>query len=261
MSRVTGRLIGLLLTLMPAAATAALVPHQGFYRLSLAQSATHAPITEVDGGLVIEFRRACDGWISNQRLAFVAATEEGQHFSHDVRFSSWETLDGSRLRYSVRSFEGDQLKEEFRGTASRDAAGGVATFRVPEERQVPLPAGTVFPTDHLERVLEGAAAGKRFVSHEVFDGWGFDALTQIATVIGQPRGIDPSATDAATSKRRAWPVSMAYYKVEGRGDTPEFEATFLLDERGVLRDLVLNYGDFSLEADLVEFAPVEPPDC
>ena len=260
MARLSRRLAGLLLGLIPVAADAALIPHLGFYRLRLADSGTQAPIVEVDGGLVIEFRRACDGWISNQRLAFVAATDEGQHFSHDVRFSSWETLDGNRLRYSVRSFEGDELKEEFRGTASRDGDGGVATFRIPEERQVPLPAGTVFPTDHLERVLEGAATGKQFVSHEVFDGWGFDALTQIATVIGQPRSIDPSAAGDA-SGHQAWPVSMAYYKAEGQGDTPEFEATFLLDERGVLRDLVLDYGDFSLAAELIEFEAVELPDC
>lgn len=262
MRLVSGPIIGVLLGLTPALdASAALAPHQAAYRLSLARESVGGPLVHVDGGLVIEWRRACDGWISQQRLGFVAATEQGAGFTHDVRFSSWESLDGSRLRYSVRSFEGETVEEEFRGSASRSPDGGQATFKTPEEREVPLPAGTVFPTDHLERVLADAASGENFVSHAVFDGWGFDALTQIATVIGQPRTLDPSAIAGGDGPRRAWPVSMAYYKVAGPGDVPEFEATFLLDEDGVLRDLVLDYGEFSLEGDLVELDLAEPPDC
>jgi len=262
MRRVCGPIAALLLGLTPSlGAAAALAPHQAAYRLSLAAEPAGGPLVQVNGGLVIEWRRACDGWISRQRLGFVAATEEGQSFTHDVRFSSWESLDGSSLRYSVRSFEGDTIEEEFRGSASRNGESARATFKTPEERQVTLPPGTVFPTDHLERVLEGAAGGERFVSHAVFDGWGFDALTQIATVIGQPRTIDPPGNGGMAGSRRAWPVSMAYYKAEGPGGVPEFETTFLLDEDGVLRDLVLDYGEFSLEADLVELDLVESPDC
>lgn len=262
MRRVCGPLIGLLLGLTPAlGAAAALAPHQAAYRLRLAPEASGGPLVQVNGGLVIEWRRACDGWISRQRLGFVAATEQGESFTHDVRFSSWEALDGSSLRYSVRSFEGDTLEEEFRGSAWRNGESVQATFKTPEQRQVTLPPGTVFPTDHLARVLENATEGERFVTHAVFDGWGFDALTQIATVIGQPRTIEPPAAGAAPGSRRAWPVSMAYYKAEGPGGAPEFETTFMLDEDGVLRDLVLDYGDFSLQADLVELDLAEPPDC
>ena len=71
------------------------------------------PFSEVRGGLVIEWRLACDGWLSRQRLAFVGTLQEGGDLGHDVRFSSWEALDGSRMRYSYRSYD------------DRRAAGGV----------------------------------------------------------------------------------------------------------------------------------------
>jgi len=243
---------------------AALEPHVAAYRLGLHETRGASALLDVRGGLVIEWRLACDGWLSRQRLGFVATTEEGQGFSHDVRFSSWEASDGSRLQYTIRSFGDGGPEEGYRGEAvlERGAGGGVASFSEPQEQDVKLPPGTVFPTDHLQRVLMGAEDGARFLSHEVFDGWGFDALTQITSVIGQAREIElPADAAPAGAAGRAWPVSMAYYNVENPTDTPEFEASFRLIENGVLSDLVLDYGEFSLDATLEKLELLEHPDC
>ena len=117
----------------------------------------------------------------------------------------------------------------------------------------------MFPTLHMQQVLRGARAGERFVSHEVFDGAGFDSLTQITSVIGQPRLVERLADQ--DEQARAWPVSMAYYELDTPSDTPKFEAEFLLGEDGVLRDIVLDYGDFRLEGALEKLDVLEHPDC
>jgi EipB-like len=246
------------------AAAAALEPHVAAYRLGLHEKRGASALEEVRGGLVIEWRLACDGWLSRQRLGFVATTEEGQGFSHDVRFSSWEAIDGSRLRYTIRSFGNDGPQEGYRGEAALEngEGGGVASFAEPQQHDVKLPPGTVFPTEHLQRVLAGAEAGMHFLSHEVFDGWGFDALTQITSVIGQPQQLAAPADAAlAGASGRAWPVSMAYYNVENPTEEPEFEASFVLIENGVLSDLVLDYGEFSLDATLEKLELLDHPDC
>jgi len=257
-----GLIAGLLVMTWSFAAGATLQPHIAAYRLSLAGEPTLGlPFSEVRGGLVIEWRRACDGWLSRQRLAFVGTLEEGGDLSHDVRFTSWEALDGSRMRYSYRSYGDEELQEDFRGEARLEpSAGGVATFTEPSQREVELPPRTIFPTAHIEQVLEGARAGERFVSHQVFDGAGFDSLTQITSVIGQPQTAAPSARDEHEGGR-AWPVSMAYYDLHDSSDMPKFEAEFLLGENGVLRDVVLDYGDFRLDATLENLELMAPPDC
>jgi hypothetical protein len=250
-------------------AQAALEPHRAAYRLALAAKQEATPLSDVQGGLVIEWERACDGWLSQQRLFFIARSEEGDQFGQDVRYSSWEAIDGLRMRYSVRSFEGEQLQEEYRGEAQVDPGdGGVATFSTPPDAEVALPPGTIFPTDHMERVLSAAGEGVRVISHEVFDGWGLDALTQITSVIGPPRMIEPIAGEAGLQTGgeqagggRAWPVSMAYYNQAKGADLPEFEASFMLTEGGVLRNLVLDYGEFKLDAVLERLELLTQPDC
>jgi hypothetical protein len=246
------------------ATAAALEPHRAAYRLSLEQAHRMSGLLDVRGGLVIEWRRACDGWLSRQRLGFVATTETGGDFSHDVRFSSWEALDGRQMRYTVRSYERDQLREEYRGEAElRQDGGGTASFTAPSAQTVDLPPGTLFPTEHMQRILAEASRGQKLVNHEVFDGWGFDALTHVTSVIGAQRtaGADERAGADTAGQGRGWPVSMAYYNVEAQADLPEFEAEFLLTEQGVLERLVLDYGDFRLNAALEDLEMLAPPTC
>jgi EipB-like len=246
-----------------ALAQAALQPHLAAYRLVLGSQSGASGLVEVRGGLVIEWQRECEGWASRQRLGFVASTESGDTMSHDVRFTSWEANDGSLLRYVVRSYENDELQEEYRGIAElAPDDGGVADFSAPHEEAVELPPGTVFPTEHMQLVIKAAEAGERFVRHEVFDGFGFDALTQVTSVIGAPRPLEPLPGHAPdVGSKSAWPVSMAYYNVESAEGGPDFEASFLLDDKGVLYDVNLDYGDFRLAASLEQLKLLERPDC
>ncbi len=259
-----GATVAVLVAIAPAWAMPGLEPHLAAYRLALHGKESTSALIDVQGGLVIEWRLACDGWLSRQRLSFAATTEDGPGFSHDVRFSSWEAIDGSRLRYTIRSYSADGVEQEYRGEARLEpaGAGGTASFSTPEQKEVKLPPGTVFPTDHLQRLLAGAHSGAKFLSHDVFDGWGFDALTQITSVIGSRRKIEARTGDPAeVSVESVWPISMAYYNVEHPTETPEFEATFLLSESGVLRDLVLDYGEFSLDAKLEKLELLDRPQC
>lgn len=246
-----------------AASASGLQPHRAAYDLTLHQRLATGPFVDVRGGLLIEWQLTCDGWLSNQRLSFVAATEDGDSMSHDVRYSSWEARDGSRLRYSIRGFEAGEVTEEYRGEAwITPDKGGTAAFRVPRHEKIELPEGAVFPTEHMQQVIAEARRGAPIVSHEVFDGWGFDALTLISTVIGKPRTIDLDDGEAATTgTARAWPVSMAYFDTGSDRELPDFEAWFLLTENGVLRDLVLEYGDFRLDAALEELELLPRPEC
>lgn len=244
----------------PAAAAVELLSHRAVYRLSLVEGSGPAGgFTNVTGGLVMEWRDSCYGSISNQRLGFVARFDDTPGFAYDVRFSSWESRDSHQLRFYVRSFDDGTLFEEFRGEASLgDDGAGTASFEQPVGESVALPRGTLFPTEHLRRLIEGAERGEMVVSHDVFDGSGLEGLSRITAVIGRSKAV---AKDEAASGERRWPVSLAYHEASGTDELPDFEISFDLSERGVLYDVVLNYGDFALKADLERLETFEAPDC
>lgn len=249
-----GALVGTLALGPAAAAPIELLPHRAAYRVSLAEGGRGGALSEVRGGLVIEWRAECEGWISNQRLGFVAATSEGPGFSYDVRFSSWESKDNTRLRFTVKSFDDGKPGEEFRGHAALEALGakGSALFALPTESRIELPPGTIFPTEHVRRLIAAAEAGERVVSHSVFDGSGKDALSTVSAVIGPPREVEGE---------RRWPVNLAYFAAGSADATPQFAIGFELDRRGVLYDITLDYGEFVLKGRLDRLEPLPSPDC
>jgi hypothetical protein len=240
-------------------ATAELQPHRAAYRLKLASSAAAIGFVDVRGALVLEWRAGCDGWLSQQRLGFVAATEEGDGLSYDVRFSSWESRDRTRIRFTLRSFDGPQMYEEYRGEAALTAPGGAGRARYvrPEAIELELPAGTMFPTEQIARLIEDARAGRRFTHYTVFDGSGPDALNTVSAVIGEPKRI--LLADGRSLEQ--WPVALAYFPPESTADEPAFEIAFDLDERGILYDVRLDYGDFVLEGELDRLELLEPETC
>lgn len=253
------------LALMAAPAVAAapaveLLSHRAAYRLSLAQADSGSGLAHVRGGLVLEWRAACDGWLSQQRLGFVAEADDGPGFAYDVRFSSWESLDSTQLRFNVRSFDGPTMQEEFRGLAKLLAPGGSGTahYQVPQGEDVALPAGTIFPTEHVADLIAAAQAGERILNRQVFDGSGEDALTRATAVIGTAKS---SALPSGGEPELRWPVSIAYFAIEGEDVLPQFEIAFDLSAGGVLSNVRLDYGDFTLKAELEKLETFTRPDC
>jgi hypothetical protein len=246
------------------AAPVNLLPHRAAYRLSLAEAESSSGLAAVRGGLVLEWRAACDGWLSLQRLGFVAESDEGPGFTYDVRFSSWESRDNTQLRFNVRSFDGPRVQEEFRGLATLEGPGarGAARYSLPEGDVVELPAGTIFPTEHVADLIEAAQAGERVVSRQVFDGSGENALTRATAIIGKPEAVRPAGGTGGEERR--WPVGIAYFgegKAEGDDALPQFEISFNLSEGGVLHDVRLDYGEFTLDARLERLETFDQPDC
>ena len=115
----------------------------------------------------------------------------------------------------------------------------------------------------MRRLIESAERGDVVVSHDLFDGSGLEGLSRVTAVIGRSEVAErPSPDDAeGTGAARTWPVSLAYHPEAGVDDMPSFEISFDLTERGVLHDLVLDYGDFALKAEMEQLETFPEPVC
>ncbi|MEO1089702.1 MAG: DUF1849 family protein [Pseudomonadota bacterium] len=226
-------------------AGAALASHRAFYLLSLAEAG--GGLVDAKGGLALEWRDACEGFVTQQRLSFVALTETGGTLTHDVRFSSFEAADGSALQFVMRSYMDGEIFDDVRGEAIRVGDQVRAIYSEPEETELMLPEETVFPSEHMSRLLGQAAAGDRLVTYTVFDGAGQldEAFSAVTAVVGEPTAIEGDAG------AKAWPMALAYHTPGDSGaDLPVFELRFDLTDRGIMQRIELDYGDFALRAHL-----------
>ena len=236
-----------------------LVPHRASYEMKLSVARPNSGIVEVNGNMVLETADSCDGWNVKQRIKLTFLRNDGEEFVTDSNFTSYESKDGLELRFSVRNVQNDEVEEELRGQADLEGIGGKgrASFTLPEARSFDLPAGTLFPTQHMQSLIQAGRAGERIVTNYVFDGSGPDALNKVTAVLGQ--GHTAKAEDGVDEQR--WPVSLAYYGVGKADELPQFSLGFELSERGVLHDITLDYGEFALKGELEKLEPLGEPQC
>lgn len=248
-----------------------LLPHRAIYDISLGDSASSANVSAVSGRLVFEVTGApCEGFTVNSRFVTKVDDQEGGRRVTDLRSSTHESGNAKDFQFFSRTFAGQKLQEEAKGSASRTNGGISVDLSQPEVATFPLKGDVLFPTQHLIRLIEAAEAGQRIVQADLYDGSedGRKLYTTTA-VIGAASDEPVGTTDnpeiaEAVGTTRHWPVSLSYFdlsKGESGELTPVYTLQFQLYENGVSRALVLDYGNFSLLGELVELDQLPKSTC
>lgn len=245
-----------------------LAPHRATYDMKLNVARPNSGIVEVNGRMVLEMVDSCDAWEVKQRIKLKFLRNDGEEFDTDSSFTSYETKDGLQLRFSVRNIQDQEVEEELRGHADLEATGGKgrAAFSLPEVRSFDLPPGTLFPTSHLALIIRHARDGDKSVSYSVFDGARLDGAFTVNAVIGKPprlAGAPPIRGDIALLRGQpAWGVRLAFFAAGDQGTAnPEYELALDLLGNGIARSMLLDYGDFAVDARLVQIQALPRPRC
>ncbi|TYR33801.1 cell envelope integrity EipB family protein [Mesorhizobium microcysteis] len=258
-----------MLGLAPAQA-AALVPHRAVYDLALEQAFDRSGITGISGRMVYEFNgSACDGYTVTFRFVTQIETADSARMT-DQQTTTYEDGDGESFSFVTRSFIDEALQKELKGTARLSAGGNpaatVVSIEKPETQELQLEA-TQFPTQHLLELIRKAEEGDSFYETTLFDG-SEDANKVMTTtvIIGKEAPVpanDPEAEAIAPLSDDAfWPVDIAYFDMESDEgeELPTYRISFKLHENGVTRDLVMDYGDFSMTGRLVDLSLFDAPE-
>ena len=168
------------------ARAADLAPHRAVYDMTLHSTKPSSGIAGASGAMSYKFTDVCDGWTVENRTALTFSYNEGNQVATTWEFVTWESKDGLRYRFHVRSSRDGNLVEEVEGQAKLDGRGkgGVAKFTKPQEMTIKLPIGTLFPTEHTLRAIQHAEAGDKVFLRTIFDGTGTDGPFDVNAIIG-----------------------------------------------------------------------------
>ncbi|MHA6642244.1 cell envelope integrity EipB family protein [Mesorhizobium sp. A623] len=246
---------------VPAFAVPVLQAHRAVYDLSLDKASDRSGITGITGRMVYEFNGSpCEGYTVNFRFVTQIATSETTRLT-DQQTTTYEDAKGKTFSFLTKSFSDQQLDKEVKGTATKDAKGVEVDIEKPQKAVVQL-AATQFPTQHLVELIEKAEKGEKFYETSLFDG-SEDANKVMTTTVVVGKKTQAAKGDpelpalARLGKDKYWPVDIAYFDLsdkESGEETPAYRISFKLHENGLTRDLVMDYGDFSMTGKLVNLA-------
>jgi hypothetical protein len=245
----------------PALAVPMLQAHRAVYDLSLDKATDRSGITGITGRMVYEFNGSpCDGYTVNFRFVTQIATNDTTRLS-DQQTTTYEDAKGKTFSFVTKSFIDQQLDKEVKGTAVKKDNGVEVDLDKPQKNVVQL-AATQFPTQHLVELIGKAEKGERFYETSLFDGSeDADKVMTTTVVVGKKTEAEKGDPElpalAKLAKDKYWPVDIAYFDLSDKNsgeEVPAYRISFKLHENGLTRDLVMDYGDFSMTGKLVNLA-------
>jgi len=247
-----------------AAKPVVLAPHRAVYDLKLAKSSGRRGVQAVRGRILYDFGgSACDGYDLQFRQVSELDSGEGKTVLSDLRSSTWENAEATKFRFDSKNMLNDNVTDMVDGSAERRVSGVKVELKKPKNANFIVPAGVVFPTEHMRRIIEAARAGKTILEFPVYDGSDTgEKVYNTLTVIGA--AIDPAKkpTDDASAKEPSmagmlrWPVTVSYFDKKSEGaertgeQTAAYAIAFELYENGISRSLTLDYNDFTIKGEL-----------
>ncbi|RUX28129.1 DUF1849 family protein [Mesorhizobium sp. M2A.F.Ca.ET.042.01.1.1] len=244
----------------PALAVPALQAHRAVYDLTLNKASDRSGITGITGRMVYEFNgSACEGYTVKFRFVTQIVTNDNTRLT-DQQTTTFEDAEGKTFSFVTKSFVDQNLDKEVKGVATREAKGLKVNIDKPEKSSLEL-AATQFPTQHLVELIGKAEKGENFYQTNLFDG-SEDANKVMSTTVIVGKKTESDKTDpeapalAKLASDKYWPVDIAYFDDSDKSgeEVPEYRISFKLHENGITRDLVMDYGDFSMTGKLVNLS-------
>ena len=256
----------------PPAAPVQVAAHRALYSMSLAGAKADSGVTGAHGTMGYEWGESCDGWIVEQRYRLTISYAESQDVDIVSNFVTWESKDGLRYRFNQKETRNGTVDEEIRGSAELDGPGkgGTVTFEKPQPQTMKLPPGALFPSAHTILLIQKAQAGENFVSRQVFDGATVEGAVLVSAVIGpkiEPKVDAKNASDpkdplnSPILQKPGWRMRLAFFPADPKEEKPDYELGMLLLDNGVSRDMVIDYGDYTIKAKLDTIEPLPKPHC
>ena len=241
---------------------ATVTPHRAFYEMQLGVADQNSNVQAVSGRSAFTLDRDCNGWRSNEEYVIEFGGKEGGLDRILSRFESWESDKGNMYSFEINERSSFQSGKDFSGYAEAKPDGGDAYFSMAEDAAMTLPADTYFPMRHLNAILDSAENGEKILAASVFTGAEpDDALLSTNTVIGGWRVEAAPVQMGDLEQDGYWPVQTAYFKPAATAAAPEYEIHYSMQPNGVVRRYVIDYGDFTIIAELLKLESVATPTC
>jgi hypothetical protein len=234
----------------------AMVAHRAAYNLTLDRARDNSDVARARGIMLYEVLDACEGWATRQRFTLVLTDRDGQNVETGSDYSTFETKDGRRIRFSLTQTTQGAVTQRITGDADLTPEGGRVRYSDPEPKEEALPAGTLLPMLHTIRALDAARAGQRLLVAPLFDGTSADGAQDSTTVIATWQTPQANARFPSLERFGSARMRVAFFDRKdtsgGGASAPDYEVGLRYWENGVADELSMDFGDFVVDGRMEE---------
>jgi hypothetical protein len=237
-----------------------LAAHRAVYELKLARSRGKSGTVAARGRILYDFSgNLCEGYKLEFRQVSELDNGEGRVSLSDLRSNTWEDGAGKAYQFKSQNYLNERQVDSVDGRAERRDNAIAVTLTKPKDRKMDLETATIFPTEHVRRIIDAARDGKTILEFPVYDGSEsgekvYNTLTVIGREIAANTRVptDGAAAHQVLTSMKRWPVTVSYFDKAGKSgeQLPVYSISFEMYENGIARALVLDYNDFAIDGEL-----------
>lgn len=242
-------------------------PHRAVYDIHLARTEEGSGVSSAAGRMVFEVTgSACAGYTMRQRMVVDIGDDDGNLGKLDFQIWTFESGDGGVYSFDSRTTMNEEVVEAVEGEARRQGTDVEVTLKQPAAKTVTLDGEVLFPSQHLQAIIDAARAEQNYLSVDIYEGAGSgESSDEAMAAIG--KAVFTRDGDPLGGGVRQWPVSIGYFEPGGISqdhlgeELPSYQMSFMLYENGVTSDLVMDYGDYALSGSLTDVERLSKSDC
>ncbi len=241
-----------------------LASHKAIYDIRMKSAQTGSQVLDVRGRMLFTFKKSCDGWISNHKFSLNYEYTGTPPLDVESKFTSFEGFGGKLLNFSSSRIANGEPDQELRGLATISDAQNIAQFSIPKDLSFKLSGATLFPAAHTIKLIEAAQKGQKIVSAQVFDGSDDKGPVEINAVIGKKTLPQPDTKlDKALTGGGGWVMRLAVFpnNNDDNQTISDYEMTMNMLENGIIKDMTVDYHNFSVTQKLVAIEPLKEDKC
>lgn len=235
-------------------------PHRALYDINLASTRSGSQIVNISGQMLFEWQKDCEGATTTHRFNMNYEYADSPALNITSNFSTYETLDGQLFDFTLQRKRNGQVYEVIRGRADKEE--GTINYTVPEGAQQNLIENIQFPTAHTRNVLNAVLEGETFFKSALFDGSDQEGPVEVNAFIGKDAATVNAdqlldTVDFDLLQVPAKEVRLAFFPLNSTETTSDYEMSLIFHENGVMRDIIIEYDDFSVSQKLAALEPLD----
>jgi len=243
-----------------------LASHKAIYDIRMKSAQTGSQVLDVRGKMLFIFKKSCDGWIADHKFSLDYEYAGTSPMQVESKFTSFEGFDGKTLNFSSNRITNGESDQLLRGLAQLKTDGkSSAKYSLPSDLSFKLTNGTLFPAAHTIKLIEAAQNGQKIINATVFDGSDDQGPVEINVVIGKPTLPDTKTKlDRMLIGGAGWSMRMAVFPnslSEDGQSISDYEMSMDLLDNGIIKDMIVDYHNFSVTQKLVAIEPIKEEKC
>jgi hypothetical protein len=237
-----------------------LLSHKATYTLNV-ENIKNSFLEGGQGQTFFEIQEVCNGWKVREDYVLMYQLPNNKSAKSYSSFTTFENKNSTKHSFQLTEKSDLNGENDYQGFVEKNQKNISGSLINQNIKKLSFNKNTLFPLEHLKRVIEKAKKGQNIFTSEVFFGnEESNHIKIVSTFISNKKQVSVQNLKNF-SKIMVWPIKIAFYSKTESKTKPDYEISLELDEVGVVYSYKVDYGDFEVKAKLKDFKVIDKQLC